>query len=133
MSLEEQQRSKGQEPELAQATEKSVPEGVDLNNLTGEELVAFARNLRQWLTSVCEKCDPNGDSELARTFFVSPEEQQSKEQGSQGNTDQSSGETPRPHDTADIGATRYATSEGLDLDNLTEEELIEYAKKLSLE
>ena len=71
MSLEEQQRSKGQEPELAQATEKSVSEGVDLNNLTGEELVEFARNLRQWLKSVCEELDPNGDSELTRAFFMS--------------------------------------------------------------
>ena len=87
--------------------------------------------MREWPTSVCEKFDPNGDSELARTFFVSPEEQQSKEQSSNGNTGQSSRETP--HDTSDTGATGNVASEGVDLDNLTEEELIEYAMKLSLE
>ena len=38
-----------------------------------------------------------------------------------------------PHDTAEAGATGNVASEGADLDNLTEEELIEYAKKLSLE
>ena len=37
------------------------------------------------------------------------------------------------HDTADAGATGNVASEGADLDNLNEEELIEYAKKLSLE
>ena len=105
---------------------------LDVANMFGHETVA--RLLREASTAnrVEFDFDPNEDPELAQAILMSLEEEQQPTHQSHTIPALSSEEAPHI-DTIQSEARVTLGSPEVDLDNLTEEEMIEYALKLSLE